>query len=124
MPATHQLGFHLVEFRPHPRSHRLSPEHETSSPGLSTNVGKTQEVERFRLAEPPLPTAYGRISTKLHQARLLVIQLQAELRKSITKLSPEPLRIITVLKANHDVISKTNDDHITARFLATPLVSP
>ena len=124
MPTAHQLGFHLLELRLHPLSLRGPAEKETSGLRLPTNMGKAQEIERFRFSEIPLPASLGRITAELYQTRFLGMEIQAELRQSITKVPPEPLRLITMLKANHDVIGETNDDNIASRIPTTPLVRP
>ena len=79
-------------------------------------MGKAQEIERVRFSEIPLPASLGRITAELYQTRVLGMEIQAELRQSITKVPPEPLRLITMLKDNHDVIGETNDDNIASRI--------
>jgi tRNA A37 threonylcarbamoyladenosine synthetase subunit TsaC/SUA5/YrdC len=87
-------------------------------------MGKAQKIERFRFSETPLLASLGRITAELYQTRFLGMEVQRELRQSITKVTPEPLRLITMLKDNHDVIGETNDDNIASRIPTTPLVRP
>jgi tRNA A37 threonylcarbamoyladenosine synthetase subunit TsaC/SUA5/YrdC len=87
-------------------------------------MGEAQKIERFRFSETPLLASLSRITAELDQTRFLGMEIQAKLRQSITKISPEPLRLITMLKANHDVIGETNDDNIASRIPTTPLVRP
>jgi tRNA A37 threonylcarbamoyladenosine synthetase subunit TsaC/SUA5/YrdC len=58
------------------------------------------------------------------QARLLGIQLQAELREPVAKICPEPLGVVPMLESHHEVVSETHDDHVAARVPNSPLVGP
>jgi hypothetical protein len=87
-------------------------------------MGKAQKIERFRFSETPLLASLSHKTAELYQTRFLGMEVQAELRQSITKVTPEPFRLITMLKANHDVIGETNDDNIASRVPTTPLVRP
>ena len=49
------------------------------------------------------------------QARLLGMELQAELREPLAKVRPEPLGISSILETHHKVVSETRDDNVTAR---------
>ena len=85
---------------------------------------EAQELERLRLAETPLLPLLGGEPPELDQARLLGIQLQAELREPVAKVRPEPLSVIPMLETHHEVVGETHDDHFTARVPSPPLVSP
>ena len=76
---------------------------------------EAEELERLRLAEPTGLRDPGGVPPELDQPRLLGIQLQTELREPVAKLRPEPLGVLPMLKAHHEVIGVAHDDHITAR---------
>ena len=42
------------------------------------------------------------------------MQLQSELRESFAKMPKEPLCIVGTLEAEHEVVSVSHDDHVTA----------
>jgi len=52
------------------------------------------------------------------------MQFQTKSQKTFPKISQEPFSVPAVLKADHKVIAKPNDDNITTDMLAPPLVSP
>ena len=49
------------------------------------------------------------------------MQLQSELRESITKVSKEPLCIVGTLEAEHEVVSVSYDDDVPERPPPSPL---
>jgi hypothetical protein len=87
-------------------------------------VREAEKGERLRLAKTPRLPIPGGEPPELDQPCLLGIQLQAELRDPAAKISKEPLSVIPVLEARHEVVRKPRDDHITMRVLTSPLVSP
>ncbi len=64
-----------------------------------------QEVEGFRATETPRLPSSGGEPSELDQARLLVRQFHVELREPLAKVSQEPLSVLMMLKARHEVIS-------------------
>ena len=85
---------------------------------------EAQEPERLRAAKPTRPSIRRGEPPELDQPRLLGVELQGELREPAAKISPEPLCVITVLKAHHGVVSKTHDHNISVRVPTPPLVHP
>jgi hypothetical protein len=73
--------------------------------GLRTHVRKAEKVERFRLRETLSLTVLGGEPPELDQPCLVVVQPQVELRESFTQVSLEPFRVVTVLEAQHNVVS-------------------
>lgn len=72
---------------------------------------------------PPCSTLGG-IPPKLDQARLVLGQLQPELREPFTKVYEEPLGVTFVLEPHHDIVGETHDDDVTVRVASSPLVGP
>jgi len=70
----------------------------------------------------PRPRAARRSAANLPNS--ISRQLEVEPREPVAQLSPEPLRVITVLEAHHGVVSETHDDHVTTRVPVPPLVRP
>jgi len=87
-------------------------------------VREAEEAERLRFAEAPRCSSLSSEPAELDQSRLLGRQLEVEPREPVAQLSPEPLRVITVLEAHHGVVSETHDDHVTTRVPVPPLVRP
>ena len=85
---------------------------------------KPRKLERLRPTEPAPYSVHGGVPPELDQARLLGVQLQGELRESFAQIAQEPLRVIPMLKAHHEVVGETHDDHIAVRVPASPLVGP
>ena len=52
------------------------------------------------------------------------MQLQTKLRKSLTKIGEEPLRIFSMFEPGDEVVSEAHDDHVTVGVLASPLPGP
>ena len=118
------LAFEGVELGPHPFRVGGPLELEAPLPGLPARVREAKKAERLRLAKTPRRPSLGGVPAELDQARLLGVQLQAELREPVAKIRPEPLGVIPILEPHHDVVSEANDDHVTARVPSSPLVGP
>ena len=97
---------------------------ETPAPGLPADVREAQEVERLRLPEATRLPSLGGEPPELDQPRLVGVQLQAELREPLAKISEEPLGVLTMLEADDEVVSEAHDDHVTVRVAPSPLVGP
>jgi len=93
-------------------------------PPLPAHVREAEKLERLRLAKATCCAIPGGVPPELDQPCLLGMQFQTERREPVAKLCPEPLSVLPVLKPHHEVISPTQDDHVTVRVPASPLVSP
>ena len=123
--ATLKFGFHRVQLRLQPFAYRL-PQHRKPSitPLLYADVRKAEKVECLGLPfSTPLPVV-DRKRTKFQQPRFLGMQFQVELLHSFRKLRPKLIGIRFALESNHDVISKSHDDHIAVCPLLTPRLDP
>ena len=83
-----------------------------------------KEVERFLLPQTTSSPALGRETAELDEAGLPDVQLESELRESFAQLFPEPLGLGPMLEPDHDVVSKANDDDVTAGVLPPPVIGP
>src|SRR6266511_6268003 len=124
VPASPKLGFHLLQLRPQPLFDGDAPEPEAPVPGLPTDVGEAQEVERLRLGKAPLLPVRRREAAELDKPGLIRVQLQVELREPLAKVSQEPLRITEVLEPDHEVIGEHGDDHVAPGVPQPPLPGP
>ena len=107
-----------------PLPHRLSQYREVPLPSFPATVRKTQEVERPRFAATPVPSIVLRIAAKLDDSRLVGMQLEAKPRESLAQFCQKLLGFPTMLKARHEVVSKTDEDHLSTRLLLSPLPDP
>src|SRR5450755_4612450 len=89
-------------------------------PGGPADVREPQKSERLWLAESSRLAFTGGEPPELDQARLLGVQLQAELRESVAKLRPEPLGVVPMLESHHEE-SRRRESHPPA--LAEPGVN-
>jgi hypothetical protein len=87
-------------------------------------VREPEELKRFRLSEATRLTALGGEPPELNQPRLLLVQPQAKLRETLAQCSPEPLSVVTMLEAHHEVVAVAHDDHLAARVPTPPVVDP
>src|SRR6516225_734426 len=122
--APPELGFHLLQLRPHPLFDGDAPEPEAPVPGLPANMGEAQEVERLRFRQTALSPVLRRKAAELDKAGLVRMQLQAELRKPLSKILQEPLCITEVLEPGREVVREPHDDHVTMCVAASPPIGP
>ena len=85
---------------------------------------KAQKVECLRFALTPFGPAVGCKTTKFNQPGFVRVQLQTEVQKALAQFVEKPLCFRSVLEAHHEVVSKANDDNISASLLLAPLVNP
>ena len=76
---------------------------------------QAEKVERLRLREPAASSIRRSKPPQRDQPCLTAVQLQAETREPHAQIGPEPLGIVTMLKAHHEVIREPHHDHVTAR---------
>jgi hypothetical protein len=124
VPASHQLGLDRAELGLQPPRVGDPLEFETPLLGLRAGMREAEKAELLRPAKPTRLAIPGGEPTELDQARLLGVELQAELRKPAAKVRPEPLRVITVLEAHHGVVGETHDHDISVRVPTPPLMNP
>ena len=106
LPASLELVPDLGKLGPHPLRDGDTLEQETSVPGLPADVREAQEIERLGLPGATLRSPLGRVASELDEPRLVGMQLQAELREPLAKLSEEPLRVSFVLEPGHESSAK------------------
>src|SRR6188472_1763493 len=108
MPAPLQLVVNLLQLGPHPFRLGLTPYPEPPLPPGRTDVRETQEVERFRLTQPPRPTTFGRVASEFDQPRLVRVKLQTELGEPVAKRGKEPIGIVPMLKPDGEIVRETH----------------
>jgi len=124
MKTPFELRFKLHQFRPNPLVDAMTENRIFAISGLATYVCKTKKIKCFRLSFTSPFAVLGCKTPKLNKPRLAPMEFQIELPKALPKLSQEPLRVLPVLEANHEVITKPDKDNIARGVPSPPLVSP
>jgi hypothetical protein len=124
MQTTPEFFLDLSEFCLHAIPHGLPKHDKFPIPGPVARVREPKEVERFRLPVATSLAILSGVPPKFDQASFVRMQFQVEPVESLPQVLQELLGILAVLKADCKVIRKTHDDHIAARVLPPPLVSP
>ena len=122
MKTPSELYLQLHKFSPNPLANAMSKNRKLTVLGLAAYMRKTKEIESLRLALAF--TILGCKPTELDQPRFVLMQFQVESQKTLPKVSQEPFSVLAVLKADHKVIAKPDDDNITTGMLCPPLVCP
>jgi len=119
-----KLGPDGFELRDHPLLRRDPPDDEWSGGELTTEMGKPQKRERlwFPFATP-LPSSRSE-PPELDQSCFVRMQFQTKLCQPFSKFFQEPFSFYSVLKAHHQIIGVTNDNHIASRRFLAPDFNP
>jgi hypothetical protein len=104
MPASLELFFDLTQLGPHSLLDRDTPDPEPSALGRRAQVREAEEVERFGLPDSPRCSPPGGVPPELDQPGLVGMQFQPELRKPLSKVDQEPLRILRILEASGEIV--------------------
>src|SRR6201996_7356882 len=119
-----QLRLNGVKRRTHALRHGPAA-NDKIAPGVRRAVVREpQKRERLRLSFTALLPISLRVPTKLDQPRLLRMEFQRKARQPFLKLSQEPLRIFTLLKADHQIISVADNHDVAACSLPAPCLDP
>jgi hypothetical protein len=124
VPTLPELVFDLPQLRPHSLRDRDPPQPEPSMLGLPTEMSEPKEIERLRLPETTSRSAPGGMPSELDQPGLVRVQLQPKLRKPLTKVGPEPPRVLLVLETHSEIISEPHNDHVAVREPFPPPLDP
>ena len=122
--ASPQFFFQSSQLGLPPLPHRLSQHREVSLSGFPATMRETQKVKRLRFAVASVSSVLLRIAAKLDDSRLVGMQLQSELREALAQFRQKPLCFMTMLEARNEVISKTDEDHLSVRLLLSPSLDP
>ena len=119
-----QLRLDGVKRRPHPLGNSSAAYNKMAFGVGRAVVREPQKREGLRFPlTTPLPIRL-RKPTKFDQSRLLRMEFQREARQPFPKLSQEPLGVLALLKADHQVVSVADKHHLSARYLPAPCLNP
>ena len=123
--AFSQLKFNLFELRPHFLLLGLALNREHSiTPLLHTDVGKAEKIKCRWFALALVLGVVNGIGTKLNDLGLFWMQLQGELGKTLLKFLSEDICLALALKANDDVVSPANHNHVPLGLGPSPCMRP
>src|SRR5690606_30028049 len=88
------------------------------------DVREAEKVEGFRFIKSLLLTGKCREAAKPDQSGLVRIELQRELLQPLPHHSPETARVSLILKADHDIVRITHDNHIACSLASSPTFGP
>src|SRR5436305_1651267 len=97
---------------------------EPAVPGPPAVVGEAKEGEGFRTPLAALLSGHGREATELDEARLVLVEQQAELGQPIPELCQHLSCICFPVEPHDEVVGIAHDRDSTACMSATPLVDP
>src|SRR5262252_8066148 len=124
MHASPQLFFQGPQLGLPPLPHRLSQYREMPLPGFPATVRKAQEVERLRWAVATVSSILFRISAELNDSRFVGMQLEAKARESLAQFCQKLLCFPTMFETRDKIVSKTDEDRLSARLLSSPSLDP
>ena len=110
MQALTQLCLDSLQRCSHALTHGLAPDNKMAFRVRRTVMREPKKRERFRFAFSTLLPSPLREPTELDQSRLLRMKLQLEVRQTFPKLSQEPLCVLTMLEADHQIVSVADHD--------------
>jgi hypothetical protein len=120
------LKFNLngFELRNHPLLRRNPPDDEWSCCELPTEMCKAKKREGlwFTFATPL--TSSRSEPPEFDQSCLVRMQFQTELCEPLSKFFQEPLCFCPVLKAHHQIVGVTDDNHVAPRHFLAPGFDP
>ena len=124
MQETQQVRLDLLQLGSHLLGNRLALDGERPFPRLATNVGKAEEIERFRFALTAPGSAISRKAAELDQARFLRVEFQSEFEKAVPEFSETAFRIDLFLEPDDEIIRVTDDDHVARCPALSPVRNP
>ncbi len=118
-----KLLLDLLQFCSHPFAGRLAPDDEAAllEP---TVMRESQEVEALRLSLAAFSAVGFSVTSELDESCFLWVQLQPELRQPFLERSQKSFGVVTVLEAQHQIVSVANDDYIALRPALPPDLYP
>jgi hypothetical protein len=116
--------FDLLQLRTHALLNRVAHDQESPAPGFPTDVGESQEAERFRFPHTLTLTVLSSKASKLDETRFFRMHFQTERLHSLFQSIQESFRVLFVLEAHHDVIGISDDHHVAMCMPSPPLVGP
>src|SRR5215472_17004667 len=124
MHSTQELRLNVPQLAPHAVASGLPLKLEGAAARSTTDEGEAQEREGFRFSKPA-PLAFARSeAAELNQARLVRVERQRKFPEPVTHRIKEATCVALVLKADHQIVGISHDDHVAPGLLPSPALSP
>ena len=85
---------------------------------------EAQEGKGFRLAQSRRFRLFGRKRPEPQEPGLIRVKLQVEPCETFSQVRQEPLGLLPMLKAHHEVVRVPHDNHVAVRLRLSPVVGP
>src|SRR4029077_18795951 len=97
---------------------------EVAAARSTADEGEAQEREGFRLSKPAQLAIVRRKAAELNQARLVRVKRQCKFPEPVMHRIKEATCVALILKADHQIVGISHDDHVAAGLLPSPALSP
>jgi hypothetical protein len=124
MTTPQQILSNRLKPRPYSFLRGESEKPEAPIPRLAADMRKAKKVERVWLSFASFKTLLLGKPAETKQPRLLGVQSETELLKSLLEGNPKLDCISLVLETHHEIVRETHDNYFTGRFLFPPALDP
>jgi hypothetical protein len=125
MAASHEFISDHIELGRHPLAH--GPPHQQKLPRLGSpaNMREPQEVESLQIPlKAPFCPPFDRIEAEGNQSGLLGVEFQPESLQSPAQFVQKTRSVLLPLEPNNEIVGIADNDNVTARMTAPPLLDP
>src|SRR4029077_11417418 len=124
MHSTQKLRLNVPQLSSHAVASGLPLKLEVAAARSTTDEGEAQEREGFRLSKPaPLAIVRSK-AAELNQASLVRVERQCKFPKPGMHRIKEATCVALMLKADHQIVGVSHDDHVAPGLLPSPALSP
>src|SRR5260370_2030351 len=124
MHPTPSLRLHVPQLSPHAVASGLPLKLEVAAARSTTDEGEAQEREGFRLSKPAQFAIVRSKAAELNQASLVRVERQCKFPKPVIHRIKEATCVALMLKADHQIVGISHDDHVAPGLLPSPVLSP
>src|SRR5260370_10168340 len=124
MHPTPSLRLHVPQLSPHAVASGLPLKLEVAAARSTADEGEAQEREGFRLSKPAQLAIVRSKAAELNQARLVRVKRQCKFPEPVMHRIKEATCVALILKADHQIVGISHDDHVATGLLPSPPLSP
>src|SRR6478609_2347993 len=124
MHSTQELRLNVPQLSPHAVASGLPLKLEVAAARSTTDEGEAQEREGFRLSKPAQLAIVRSKAAELNQASLVRVERQCKFPKPVMHRIKEATCVALMLKADHQIVGISHDDHVAPGLLPSPALSP
>src|SRR3984893_5703084 len=124
MHSPQWLRLNVPQLSPHAVASGLPLKLEVAAARSTADEGEAQEREGFRLSKPSSLAIVRSKAPELNQARLVRVERQCKFPKPVMHRIKEATCVALILKADHQIVGISHDDHVAPGLLPSPALSP